>query len=67
MKQRQRLKDHTKTSLKKSLKRFTDGAIGMGAVISMVENIIAIIVSLIVAGYMVYFIGKYGGDVDESN
>jgi len=33
----------------------------------MVENIIAIIVSLIVAGYMVYFIGKYGGDVDESN
>jgi len=33
----------------------------------MVENIIAIVVSLMVAGFMVYFISKYGGDVDESN
>jgi hypothetical protein len=44
-----------------------DGAIGMGAVISVVANIITIIVSLVVAGFMVYFISKYGGDVDESN
>ena len=44
-----------------------DGVIGMGAVISMVENIITIIVSLMVAGFMVYFISKYGGDVDERN
>jgi hypothetical protein len=33
----------------------------------MVENILAIIVSLIIAGFMVHFISKYGGDVDESN
>jgi hypothetical protein len=39
----------------------------MGAVINMLENIIAIVVSLIIAGYMVYFINKYGGDVDERN
>jgi hypothetical protein len=39
----------------------------MGAVINMLENIIAIVVSLIIAGYMVHFINKYGGDVDERN
>jgi len=33
----------------------------------MLENIIAIVVSLIIAGYMVHFISKYGGDVDERN
>jgi hypothetical protein len=33
----------------------------------MVGNIIAIVVSLMVAGFIVYFISKYGGDVDESN
>jgi hypothetical protein len=44
-----------------------DGVIGTGVVINMVGNIIAIIASLIIAGYMVHFISKYGGDVDESN
>jgi hypothetical protein len=67
MKQSQRLKDHTKIFLKKSLSRFTAGAIGMGAVINMVENIIAIIASLIISGFLVYFISNYGGDVDERN
>jgi heme/copper-type cytochrome/quinol oxidase subunit 2 len=33
----------------------------------MVGNIIAIIVYLVVAGFMVYFISKYNGEVDESN
>jgi hypothetical protein len=31
----------------------------------MVGNIIAIVVSLMVAGFMVYFISKYGGEIDE--
>jgi hypothetical protein len=31
----------------------------------MVVNIIAIVVSLMVAGFMVYFISKYGGEIDE--
>jgi hypothetical protein len=44
-----------------------DGVIGMGVVTSMVGNVIAIIASLIIAGYMVHFISKYGGDVDERN
>jgi hypothetical protein len=44
-----------------------DGVIGRGVVTSMVGNIIAIIASLIIAGYMVHFISKYGGDVDERN
>jgi hypothetical protein len=33
----------------------------------MLENIIAITVSLILAGIMVHVISKYGGDIDESN
>jgi hypothetical protein len=33
----------------------------------MVGNIIAIVVSLIIAGFMVYFISKYGGEIDERN
>lgn len=44
-----------------------DGATGMGAVINMVESIITIIASLIISGFLVYFISKYGGDVDERN
>jgi len=36
-------------------------------VINMVENIIAIIASLIISGFLVYYIGKYGGDVNERN
>jgi hypothetical protein len=67
MKQSQRLKDHTKISLRKTLRKFMDGATGMGAVINMVESIIAIIASLIISGFLVYFISKYGGDVDERN
>jgi hypothetical protein len=31
------------------------------------ETILAVIFSLVFAGVMVYFVSKYGGDVDESN
>jgi hypothetical protein len=33
----------------------------------MLENIIAIAVSLVLAAVMVNFISKYGRDIDESN